>query len=76
MYGSGGQKRVPESFLKDFRIGIPNVDEQQEIIVFVEGVKRHLDIRVKKTIKSIELLNEYRSALITAAVTGQIEGLQ
>jgi len=76
MYGSGGQKRVPESFLKDFRIGLPSVDEQCEIIEYVGSVNRRSDLQAKKTFESIERLEEYRAALITAAVTGQIGGLQ
>jgi type I restriction enzyme S subunit len=36
MYGAGGQKRVPESFIKDFRPPIPPLTEQRAIAEFLE----------------------------------------
>ena len=34
MYGAGGQKRIPEDFIKDFRVGIPPLPEQEKIITY------------------------------------------
>lgn len=30
MYGAGGQKRVPESFVRDFRVHVPGLDEPRD----------------------------------------------
>jgi type I restriction enzyme S subunit len=73
MYGAGGQKRVPETFLKDFRIGLPPVNEQQDIIDYINKVNQKLDLQMSKATDVIGRLTEYRSALITNAVTGKID---
>jgi type I restriction enzyme, S subunit len=73
MYGAGGQKRVPETFLKDFRIGLPPVNEQQDIIAYINKVNQKLDLQMSKAADVIGRLTEYRSALITNAVTGKID---
>lgn len=73
MYGAGGQKRVPESFLKDFQIGLPPLNEQQEIIDYIHRVNQKNDLQMAKASEVIERLTEYRSALITNAVTGKID---
>jgi type I restriction enzyme S subunit len=69
MYGAGGQKRVPEAFLKDFRLGIPPRIKQQAICDALDQEVGRLDsIRTKKE-NLIELLSEKRVAVITLAVT-------
>ena len=73
MYGAGGQKRVPETFLKDFRIGLPPVNEQQDIIDYINKVNQKLDLQMSKATDVIDRLAEYRSALIINAVTGKID---
>lgn len=54
-------------------IPIPSLDEQKNICKYIEGACARLDNLSEKTERSIELLKERRSALITAAVTGQID---
>ena len=36
MYGAGGQKRVPDDFVRDFAIGFPPVPEQRYIVTFLD----------------------------------------
>lgn len=73
MFGAGGQKRVPETFFKDFTIGIPPIQEQQEILNYIHDVRCKFAKRFDKVTEIISRLNEYRSALITNAVTGKID---
>lgn len=73
MYGAGGQKRVPETFLKDFRIGLPPINEQQDIVAYINKVNQKLDLQMLKATDVISRLAEYRSTLITNAVTGKID---
>lgn len=73
MYGAGGQKRVPENFVKDFLLPLPSISEQKEILILVQDELKRLDELDNKIIKSIDLLKEYRSSLITHAVSGQID---
>ena len=70
MYGAGGQKRVPEAFVKDFKHPIPPVPEQLAIAAFLDRETARLDAKVRE---AIERLKELRTALISAAVTGRID---
>ena len=49
------------------------MDEQVRIASYLNRVVSRIDVLVSKTERSIELLKEHRSALITAAVTGKID---
>lgn len=69
MFGAGGQKRVPESFVKDFRAPLPPLDEQRAIAAFLRRETSKIDAAVNKKRRLIELLNEKRAALINHAVT-------
>jgi type I restriction enzyme, S subunit len=63
--------RMP--FLKSMLFAIPPHEEQEKILAVID-TRRHLDERlVTATENSIERLLEFRAALITAAVTGQID---
>ena len=72
MYGAGGQKRVPDSFIRELRHPIPSVEEQQAIAAFLDRETDRIDTLVAKKRRLIELLEEKRSVLISHAVT---EGL-
>lgn len=50
-----------------------NFDEQHRHCVNMDALLRHEDQTAQKINASIDRLKEYRSALITAAVTGQID---
>lgn len=55
---------------------IPPIDEQLEIVSHIAKQLAMLSESEEKIAGSIGKLTEYRSALITSAVTGQIEGLR
>ena len=70
-----GQANLNPYRYAQIKFPVPPVSEQSEISSYIEsqsaiilGVKEHLE-------ESVEKLTEYRSALITAAVTGQISDL-
>ena len=73
MYGAGGQKRVSPEFCKDIQIPLPPVEEQRAIADFLDRKTTEIDTLVTKIETAIERLQEYRSALITATVTGKID---
>lgn len=73
MYGAGGQKRVPERFIKDYLIALPSLVEQKQICDFIESQLSHLDGLVQKVESTIATFKEYRSTLITQVVTGKID---
>jgi type I restriction enzyme S subunit len=69
MYGAGGQKRVPDDFVREFRFAFPPLSEQQAIADFLESETERIDLLIGKKKKFVELLKEKRTALISHAVT-------
>ena len=57
----------------NFAIPLPPVNEQALIVGFVETEKAKLDTLTAEAQRAIDLLQERRTALISAAVTGQID---
>jgi len=57
----------------EFRLALPLLAEQNAILKYIKRDTARLDVLTEKTERSIGLLKERRSALITAAVTGQID---
>ncbi|WP_431284502.1 restriction endonuclease subunit S [Humitalea sp. 24SJ18S-53] len=55
---------------------VPPIEEQKEITAWLDGALAAASTAEQRVTKSVELLSEYRTALITAAVNGQIEGLR
>ena len=68
--------KVNREALGAFPIPIPSLDEQREIVRFCEGVDQGHHETVDKVRQSIRMLDEYRRAQVTAAVTGQLSELR
>ena len=69
MYGAGGQKRVPDDFLRDFSIAWPPREEQGRIAAFLDHETGKIDGLIEEQRRLIELLKEKRQAVISHAVT-------
>lgn len=69
MYGAGGQKRVPETFIKDFEAALPSINEQKTIARFLDHKTAQIDALIAKKKALLDKLAEKRSALISHAVT-------
>jgi type I restriction enzyme S subunit len=54
-------------------LALPEIDEQRSIIEFIDRETMKIDQMITRAESAIERLQEYRSALITAAVTGKID---
>lgn len=67
-----GREGLNFEVLKNFLIPIPKISEQESIIDYIELQCNQIDFRIKKTKKLIDLLTEYRSALISEVVTGKV----
>ncbi|MBW7847091.1 MAG: restriction endonuclease subunit S [Bacteroidales bacterium] len=52
---------------------IPPIVEQQSIVNYIETETARIDSKISKTEKLIELLTEYRTALISEVVTGKVK---
>lgn len=69
MYGAGGQKRVPDNFLRNFGLAWPPVSEQTLIATFLDHETARIDALVEEQQRLIELLQEKRQAVVSHAVT-------
>ena len=58
---------------KDSMIPVPPIPEQKEIVKFLNEETLQIDESIVKIQKEIELLQEYKEALISEAVTGKIK---
>ncbi len=59
--------------LNNFVIAVPQIEEQHSIVRHIETECARIDAKKAKTEKLIELLTEYRTALISEVVTGKIK---
>ena len=62
----------PEAFF-EIRIPCPSQREQREIVSFIQKETGNYETLQRKIEKSVEKLREYRTAIISAAVTGKID---
>ncbi|HEX8266377.1 MAG TPA: restriction endonuclease subunit S [Pyrinomonadaceae bacterium] len=52
---------------------LPPSEEQAQIVEFIEAKSNEIGSTISKVVKEIELLQEYRTALISEVVTGKIK---
>ena len=71
--GNGMANNLPQSNLLSFLIPVPPNNEQDLIADFIEAEIGRLDNLKTESERAIALLKERRAALISAAVTGQID---
>jgi type I restriction enzyme, S subunit len=64
---------INSSQIGDIKIPLPPLDEQKYIAVYIYSKIASLNIQKSRTVKLIELLSEYRTALISEVVTGKIK---
>ncbi len=69
MYGAGGQKRVPDEFVRNFISGVPSLAEQTAIAAFLDRETGKIDALVAEQERLMALLKEKRQAVISHAVT-------
>lgn len=74
MTGAAGQKRVPTNFISEFEFCFPEtLEEQHTIAHYIKMEFYRIDDKKAKTQKLIDLLTEYRTALISEVVTGKVK---
>jgi len=71
-YG-GAQENIGREDLAKVFIAVPSHREQNDIVAFLDMQTEQMDRLAGKVRQSIEMLREYRTALISAAVTGKID---
>ena len=73
MTGAAGQQRVPLGFVKNFRIALPPLGEQDRILGALQTATEEQDAAIERIRSEIALIREYRDRLIADAVTGQVD---
>ena len=71
-YTGSGREGLSNENLNNFYFGIPPLKEQTAIVKFIETETGKITDKINLTKQEIELLKEYRQALIFEAVTGKI----
>jgi len=72
-YGSVSFVHLTGEKLREIELYLPPLDEQRSIAAYLDEQTVKIDALIAETERFIELARERRSALITAAVTGQID---
>lgn len=67
------RSRIPLSVMSTRKVALPSLGEQQAIWLHIANESSAFDRLIGETQSAITLLQERRSALISAAVTGQID---
>lgn len=73
---SGSMQNIGQDTIANLIHPRPPASEQRAIAKSIGSFSSGIDLAVSKVRAALNILNEYRAALITAAVTGQIEGLR
>lgn len=69
---SAAQPGLSVETIKNLAIPFPNIEEQQSISEHIGIETERIDSKIQNTQKLIELLKEYRTALISEVVTGKV----
>jgi len=68
-----GTRRLQTELWKHLKVFLPADREQCQIVEFLDRETAKIDALIAKVQEAIERLKEYRTALISAAVTGKID---
>ncbi len=67
------QRAYPDTIYKMWNYYPPTIEEQKRIVEHIKTETRTLDIAISKAEREIELIKEYREAMIAEAVTGKMK---
>lgn len=66
-------QHINSTKLKDIITIVPPIEEQSQIVRFIEEQRGRIQTVINKTQQEIELLKEYKTALISEVVTGKVD---
>ncbi|MCV3463334.1 restriction endonuclease subunit S [Campylobacter sp. FU_497] len=72
MGSGGGQPNISQDIIKNLKIPLPPLKEQEQIANFLDEKCEKIDLLIEKTEKQIKLIKEYKTTLINQAVCGRI----
>lgn len=62
---------MPADFIRDFTIGLPPIDKQQEIVEYIRFEKGRIDRLIATKHEQLKALTEFKSSVVSDAVTGK-----
>jgi type I restriction enzyme S subunit len=68
-----GRWRLPSLEFNNFKLPYPSLEEQNQIVKYLDNQFQEIDETISLEQKKIETLKEYRQALISEVVTGKIK---
>ena len=69
----GTQQNIGMGVISNIRMALPPIEEQEKICRFLEPLLQKIESQRERVHSVVDRLKEYRSALITNAVTGKID---
>ena len=69
----GGQPNISQDKIRNHYLPVPSIDEQCNIVEYLDSKTSTIDSQISITHKRIDLLKELKSSLITNVVTGKIK---
>jgi type I restriction enzyme S subunit len=69
----GLRNTIPKEAFGAFKIPLPPIEEQREIVIHIDEASRKIDDAIAIKEEQIAALKEYKTSLINAAVTGKIK---
>lgn len=73
MGSGGGQPNISQDIIKNLKIPLPPLKEQEQIAQFLDSKISKIDKIIEKTKKQIKLIKEYKNTLINQAICGRID---
>ncbi|MGZ5800043.1 MAG: restriction endonuclease subunit S, partial [Burkholderiaceae bacterium] len=70
---SSSMQNISQDVIRELLVSFPPLEEQAEIIVKARKIRESCNLLVNHCAEHIDRLREYRSSLISAAVTGQLD---
>ncbi len=65
--------KVSQGVIRAWTVVMPSLDEQRVVSGFLDRKTAGIDALIAKTHEAIDRLREFRTALISSAVTGKID---
>ena len=69
----GGQPNISQSIIRNHKLPVPSLEEQQAIVAHLDSKMQGLDFSISELQSQIEDLKLYKASIITEAVTGKID---
>lgn len=70
---AGGQGNLNVKNVERYKIPLPPIEEQRQIVIYLDKYRQEMNEIISKYQKQIDLMQEYRTSLISQAVTGKID---